>query len=211
MRLYESLYIFMRYSQDIKFLMELLIDFGYHQRKQNEWGLKDKAHYVVLYNTILMNVCSYLDEYNKNFSTECEPEYKSRILEAKKIAKPAYKEISKWKDLKDYRNNMIAHNFRIDGKDFSFNMLGQYNAPRTYRDIVLLRKHLIMINSIIQAEFEFEMTKINSYIDSFEVIEQKINYDNIENDLVNLLNQINLLCAAHNKNYRLKTDQFMNL
>jgi len=191
--------------------MELLIDFGYNQRKQNEWNLKDKAHYVVLYNTILMNVCSYLEEYNKNFSTASEPQYQSRIAEIKKIAKPAYKEISKWKDLKVYRNNMIAHNFRIDGKDFSFNMLGQYNAPRTYRDIVLLRKHLKMINSLIQAEFEHEMTKINDYINSFEIKEQQINYDNIENDLMNLLNQINLLCADHNKNYRLKTDLFMNL
>lgn len=211
MKLYESLYIFMRYSQDIKYLMEFLIDFGYHQRKQNEWSLKDKTHYIVLYNTILMNICSYLEEYNKNFSTACEPEYKSRILEIKKIAKPAYKEICKWKDLKVYRNNMIAHNFRIDGKDFSFKLLGQYNAPRTYRDIVLLRKHLNMINSIIQAEFDYEMTKINNYMDSFEVKEQRMNYDNIENDLVDLLNQINLLCADHNKSYRLKTEVFMNL
>ena len=65
MKLYESLYIFLRYKQDIKFLFELIIDFGYQERKQDEWNLKDQAHYVTMYNAILMNSCSYLDEYNK--------------------------------------------------------------------------------------------------------------------------------------------------
>ena len=35
---------------------------------------------------------------------------------------------------------MIAHNFRINDDAFSFSMPGQYNAPETYRDLVLLRK-----------------------------------------------------------------------
>lgn len=140
-----------------------------------------------------------------------EPQYQLRIAEIKKIAKPAYKEISKWKDLKAYRNNMIAHNLRIDGKDFSFKILGKYNSPRTYRDIVLLRKHLTIINSLIQAEFEHEIIKIDDLINSFEIKEQQINYDNIEQDLIILLDRINLLCANHNKNYRLKTNLFINL
>lgn len=211
MRLYESLYIFLRYIQDIKYLMEFMIDFGYSERRENEWNLKDKAHYVALYNTILMNACSYLDEYNKNFLVKSEPQFHDRILQVKKIAKPAFKKVNKWKDLWEYRNHMIAHNFRIDGDKFSFYMLGQYNAPRTYRDLVLLRKHLAMINAIIQAEFESEMPHINSFIESFEVKEQEINYENIEVELTSVINDINELCEANGKNYSLPIQHFMNL
>ncbi|MDN3656862.1 hypothetical protein QWZ08_14540 [Ferruginibacter paludis] len=191
--------------------MELIIDFGYRERKQNEWNLKDQAHYVALYNTIIMNICSYLDEYDDKFTTNPEPQFKSRILEVKKIAKPAYKQIRRWKHLNDYRNNMIAHNFRIDGKEFSFNLLGQYNAPRTYRDLALIRKHLVMIHTIIEAEFEDVMQNINPFIKSFPVKEQEISYEAIEEELNSLISEINQLCIDNGKVYQLRSDIFMKL
>ena len=70
MKLYESLYIFLRYKQDINFLFELMIDFGYRERRQEELNLKDQAHYVTMYNAILMTSCSYLEEYNKHFHSK---------------------------------------------------------------------------------------------------------------------------------------------
>ncbi len=191
--------------------MEFMIDFGYREKKQNEWNLKDKAHYVALYNTILMNACSYLDEYNKNFLTKAEPVFHERILQIKKIAKPAFKKLNEWKDLREYRNHMIAHNFRMDGDKFSLYMLGQYNAPRTYRDLALLRKHLAMINAVIQAEFESEMPNINTFVESFEVKEQQINYENIEAELTNVVNEINQLCLDNGKVYSLPIEYFMAL
>ena len=211
MKLYESLYIFLRYSQDIRFLFELMIDFGYRERKQDEWNLKEKTHYITLYNTILMNVCSYLDEYNKHFLSRAEEEYKQQILSIKKIAKPAFKKVNDWKDLKEYRNNMIAHNFRINGDVFSFNSLGHYNAPRTYRDIALLRKYLMMIQGVIEAEFRDEMSRINPFIKTFSVKEQQINYETIEDDLKGIVQEINLLCQENDKPYMLDVDLFMKL
>lgn len=211
MKLYESLYIFLRYTQDIKYLMEIMIDSGYREKKQNEWNLKDQAHYIALYNTILMNTCSYLDEYNKNFLAKAEPEFRERIIQIKQIAKPAFKKLNEWKDLKEYRNQMIAHNFRVDSDKFSFYMLGQYSAPRTYRDLALLRKHLAMINAIVQAEFESYMPHINTFIKSFKVKEQEIDYQNIETDLTMIIDEINQLCANNGKVYRLGLEYFMNL
>ncbi len=211
MKLYESLYIFLRYKQDINFLFEFIIDFGYRERKQDEWNLKDQAHYVTMYNAILMNTCSYLDEYNKHFLSKAEPEFKDRILTVKKIAKPAFKKVMEWSDLREYRNQMIAHNFRINDDAFSFNMLGQYNAPRTYRDIVLLRKHLMMIQGVVEAEFTSEMTNVNDYIKSFPVKEQQINYDNIEADIKAVIDEINLNCNNSGKNYILDLNVFNNL
>ena len=211
MKLYESLYIFLRYKQDINILFELIIDFGYRERKQDEWNLKDQAHYVTMYNAILMNSCSFLDEYNKHFLFKSEPEFKDRILAIKKIAKPAFKKVNEWTDLREYRNQMIAHNFRINDDAFSFNMLGQYNAPRTYRDIVLLRRHLMMIQGIIEAEFTSEMTNVNDYIQSFPVQEQQVNYDNIETDIKTVVDEINLNCNNSGKDYMLDLKVFNNL
>ena len=211
MKLYESLYIFSRYEQDIRYIMELLIDFGYNKKGQNDWNAKETSHYQTLYNTILMHTCSYQDEYNKNFLSNAEPEFQSRIKAVKKIAKPAFKKLNEWSDLRSYRNQMIAHNFRIDGNDFSFTKLGQYVAPRTYLDIVMLRKHLMMIHGIISAEFNTELNHVNSFLDSFPVQEQQIDYSNVEADLMSVLTEINKLCVDNEKPYELSVDLFLRL
>jgi len=169
------------------------------------------SHYQVLYNTILMNTCSYLDEYNKNFLINAEYKFHERIKTLKKIAKPAIKKLNEWKDLRTYRNQIVAHNFRIDGNDFSFKKLEQYKAPRTYLDIVMLRKHLMMIHGIISAEFENELKNVNSILDNFSVQEQQIDYSNVENDLKTLLSEINNLCKENLKPYRLTEQLFMIL
>lgn len=211
MRIYESLYIFSRYEQDIRYFMELIKDFGYDKKGQNDWTNKEMSHYQVLYNTILMNTCSYLDEYNKNFLINAEYKFHERIKTLKKIAKPAIKKLNEWKDLRTYRNQIVAHNFRIDGNDFSFKKLEQYKAPRTYLDIVMLRKHLMMIHGIISAEFENELKNVNSILDNFSVQEQQIDYSNVENDLKTLLSEINNLCKENLKPYRLTEQLFMIL
>ncbi|SRR6266536_240428 len=211
MKLYESLYIFARYAQDIKYLFELMIDSGYRERKADEWNRKDLAHYITLYNTILLDVCSYIDEYNKHFLTKAEPQFKERILSVKKIAKPALKKVNEWTGLKEYRNQMIAHNFRVNEDAFSFNRLGQYNAPRTYSDIALLRKYLMMVQTIIEAEFQSELPYVNPYIKSFEVQKQKTNYETIEEDITGVVEEINSLCESNNKPYALQMNAFLIL
>lgn len=208
MKLYESLYIFLRYKQDINFLFELIIDFGYRERKQNEWNPKEQTHYITMYNAILLNACSYLDEYNKHFLFKAEPELKDRVITVKRIAKPAFKKVNEWSDLREYRNQMIAHNFRVNEDIFSFTFLGQYNAPRTYRDIVCLRKYLMMIQGVIEAEFSFEMENVNSFIKSFPVKGQQINYDNIEIEIKSAVDEINANCLSARRNYRLNLDVF---
>lgn len=211
MKIDESLYIFSRYEQDIRYLMELIMDFGFHKKGQNDWTAKEMSHYQTLYNTILMNTCSYLDEYNKNFLHNAEPQFHERIKTLKKIAKPAMKKINEWTDLHTYRNQMIAHNLRINGNDFSFIKLGQYKAPRTYLDLVMLRKHLMMLHGIISAEFCKELQIINQFLNNFPVKEQQIDYSNVENDISSVLQEINDLCIKCSKPYRLTVDLFMVL
>ena len=191
--------------------MELIMDFGYHKKGQHDWTPKETSHYQTLYNTILMNTCSYLDEYNKNFLHNAELQFHERIKTLKKIAKSAVKKLNEWTDLRSYRNQMVAHNFRIDRNDFSFIKLGQYKAPRTYLDLVMLRKHLMMIHGIISAEFSKELQSINQFLNSFPVKEQQIDYSNVENDLRSVLNEFNDLCIKCAKPYQLTVELFMVL
>lgn len=211
MRLYESLYIFARYAQDIKFLFELIIDFGYRERKSDDWDRKELTHYITLYNTVLLDVCSYIDEYNKHFASKSESQFKDRILSVKRIAKPAFKKINEWSGLKEYRSQMIAHNFRVNEDIFSFNKLGQYKAPRTYADIAMLRKYLMMVQTIIEAEFQNELPNINPYIKGFTVQSRTTNHETIEDDLQNVVAKINSLCEVDNKPYLLDIDAFLIL
>ena len=106
---------------------------------------------------------------------------------------------------------MVAHNFRIDGNDFSFIKLGQYKAPRTYRDIVMLRKHLMMIHGIIAAEFHDELKNINDFLNAFPVQEQQIDYSHVETDLFSVLDEISTLCQTNGKPYKLSIDLYMRL
>lgn len=211
MKIYESLYIFSRYKQDIRYLFEIMIDSGYRERKQNDWNLKDQTHYVALYNTILLNSCSYLDEYNKHFLANSETKFHERIKSIKRIAKPALKEIYKWTGLRNYRNQMIAHNFRVDEREFSFNLIGEYDAPRTYADLALLRKHLMMIQGIIEAEFRSELPNLNAFINSFPVRKPVKQHPNVENELRSVLSEINHLCDIRGKDYNLDMNLFLNL
>jgi hypothetical protein len=211
MRLYESLYIFARYAQDIKLLFELIIDFGYRERKSDEWNKKELTHYITMYNTILLDVCSYIDEYNKHFSSKSELQFKDRILSVKRIARPAFKKINEWSGLKEYRNQMIAHNFRVNEDIFSFNKLGQYKAPRTYADIAMLRKYLMMVQTIIEAEFQNELANVNPYIKDFPVQARTTNYETIEDDLQTVVANINSLCEIDNKPYLLDINAFLIL
>lgn len=211
MRLYESLYIFARYAQDIKFLFELMIDCGYRERKADQWNRKELTHYITLYNTILMDMCSYIDEYNKHFASKAEQQFKDRIISLKKIARPAVKKINEWTGLKEYRNQMIAHNFRINEDVFSFTKLGQYNSPRTYADIALLRKYFMMVQTIIEAEFQNELPKVNPYIKGFEVQDRMTNYETIEEDLKTVVEKINSLCETNAKPYLLDLNAFLIL
>ena len=181
------------------------------ERNQSDWNPKDQAHYIALYNTILLNTCSYLDEYNKHFLINSEPKFHERIKSVKKIAKPALKEINKWTGLRDYRNQMIAHNFRIEEREFSFNIIGEYDAPRTYADLALLRKHLMMIQGIIEAEFRIELPNINAFINSFQVKKPVKQHSNVENELRSVLTEINNLCDVCGKDYILDMNLYLNL
>jgi hypothetical protein len=72
--------------------------------KTNQLG-PDQAVVNSLMDMIIINSVSFIDEYNKHFGITTEIEYKERIIQIKKLCKPIFKQISKWKDLRTIRNS----------------------------------------------------------------------------------------------------------
>ncbi len=72
---------------------------------------------------------SYLDEYHKFFSKHCSDSNSNKLRQVYKVIK---KKINRFSDIKIYRNNVVAHNLRVNGKNIYFhgNFRG-YKVPQT--------------------------------------------------------------------------------
>jgi len=211
MRIKESLYIFAKYQSDIAFLFQTLMDLGYHVKGDGDWTPKERVHYVTIYNTVLLNICSFVEEYDNHFLAFAESEFKQRVLSVKKIAKPAYKKVKEWKGLQQYRNNMIAHTLRIDKDEFSFSKLGDYDSPRTYLELVIIRKYFMMVYTIILMEFDEELSTINNFARNFNQKNPPRKHEDAEVELKRVVEEINSLLEDYNSGKYLLLDQFEKL
>jgi hypothetical protein len=101
---------------------------------------KRSVHYLALFNHSLLEICSFMEEYDKYFHSTLEEQFKSRIKELRKAANPAMKKVREWKDLRVYRNEMIAHPWRTgNGKQLSYKKLLIYDVPKSYMQLQLCR------------------------------------------------------------------------
>ncbi|MFD2519972.1 hypothetical protein [Emticicia soli] len=127
------------------------------------WGtghFNKSPHFVLtnsyLFEYILILVCSFLDEYNNEFTpNNCEI-LKERIHKFRTQIKPVIKRINKWKHLKDYRNTVLAHNLRLKDKNSIFNQPAaqmEFNIPNSHDEILLLCELVALITKNIAAEF----------------------------------------------------------
>jgi hypothetical protein len=123
----------------------------------------DKSVSGFLQNYMKIISCSFLDEYNEELTPGKHPEFKTRILRLKQITKPVMKRINQWKDLKDFRNNLLAHNLRIKGRSIYSGAIGslQYNIPHTNNEHVLLCELLIILTTIVSQEFNDVFHQLN--------------------------------------------------
>lgn len=102
-----------------------------------------------LLNYSLLKSASFLEEFNTIFTPSNYPDYRDRIILFKKIVKPVTKRIDQWKDIRNYRNQILAHNFNINNSSFFSedyeNIL--YNVPHTDAEIKLLSELLVIITN----------------------------------------------------------------
>lgn len=79
----------------------------------------ESATHTLISNHAIILFCSFLDEYEKNFTPHFLKDIDARrIINVRQKNEPGLKRIRKWKDLRNFRNFLAAHNFRIKGKSF---------------------------------------------------------------------------------------------
>ena len=126
--------------------------------------VKFKNHYAYLplakaisgnfQNYTIILLCSFIEEFNEEFTIVRHPEYANQINRIKKLTKPVLKRISQWKNLKDYRNQILAHNFRNKGKSLFSKSVApiSFNVPHTNSEFVLLTELIRIITTCIALE-----------------------------------------------------------
>lgn len=194
--LLESYKILSYLGSQIFFFIE--VNNTYNENEETLNKIKFRGHYSNLpfakaisgnhLNYLLIIANSYIDEYNENFTSSKHPEFLARINKLKKITKPILKRINKWTHFKDYRNHILAHNFRIKGQSiFAKNFQKfHFKVPHTNSEIVLLAELIRIINITVAHEFP-ELLDDKYYT---ETILDKISFDYNEVDIQNELNQL---------------------
>jgi len=168
---------------------------------------------ISLYHQILLNTCTFLEEYDHNFLTLAEPKYKERIKIVMNIAKPVLKKIREWTGLRELRNEMLAHTWRKKKtKELSLVDIFKYDTPRTYWEIQILEKYLTMIVGLIEIEFREELAQMASYVLSLKQtpIAPK-EHLNIFEEMDGLIKEINALCVHNNRPYRLDARKIIGI
>lgn len=112
--------------------------------------------FTIVSNHSIILMCSFLDEYEGYFNTHyLKNTDSSRILKIRNKNKPGLDRIKKWKDLKSFRNYFAVHNFRIKGKSFFSEDVGNITMkiPYTLSELTLFAGILNMICLNILDEF----------------------------------------------------------
>ncbi len=145
-------------------------------------------------NTVISNHCiilfwSFLEEYENFNPAKFDIDLQKRILQVRKLNKPGLDRIKKWKDLKDFRNHLVAHSFKIKGKSFFSDEIKnlEYKIPNTISEklLFLLITELICLN--IRDEFPEVFLSIDpksKMIDKFKIIGEEINVNDEGNKIL---------------------------
>lgn len=155
--LIDTLLIFNKLSNDLgNCTIALLKGEAYNPDKTNQLG-PDQAVVNCLMDMIIINSISFIDEYNKHFGVTTEIEYKTKIQQVKKLCKPIFKQINKWKDLRTIRNSFLAHNLRLKDRTMIFRKELNQNAPRGIYEVEFLNNLLQLAYLVISAAFKKEL------------------------------------------------------
>jgi len=135
----------------------------------------DDDNYHMLSQSCIINTCSFMEEYHKEFGVKTETAFKEKITMIKKIAAPYTKTISKWSDLNGYRN-VIAHTLRNKEGQFIYldpDIETKYNTPNNPYEWLLLRNCMIEVKNILNIEFKQELLDARTEIELIEYNSKK--------------------------------------
>jgi hypothetical protein len=112
--------------------------------------------------SIVLKSCSFIDEWDGFLGVRNENELKSRIELIKRTVTKARREINNWKDLRAFRNEIIAHNFRGKNNIVTIDMMGDYDCPQSIPELyylVALIERLIRVLTACYSDISNEIVK----------------------------------------------------
>lgn len=164
-----SVYHLIFYGNTIRGLSEKMIDIG---RKTN--AEEKKIVQALIQSKTLLDTVSLIDELNNYlFRYECDDMGTvNRITSYKHIVQPLLDQIGLWNGIRQFRNNVLAHNFRIDNQNFESvllsNKLHTYDIPSSSLHLAVLFKIIDVITKVAEEIFSQEYERAQSIINGFD-------------------------------------------
>lgn len=163
---------------------------------------------------IILNIHSYLNEYDSELGVNSEECYKQRIKSVKDICKPFTRAIKEFSKLEEYRN-MLAHQFRDKtGKLMLLNAdFDNEKKPLNLLEFFFIRNCLIQTHKIISEEFKLELMEALHEMLAIKYnppIERKLTTKNFHQIYHNLVIDSIVIGTKYGKFYDYNIDSFAN-
>jgi hypothetical protein len=204
-KIIESVRILHKLSKDIVFRIQWIVDFKYNKKSLETFSDKELNLFNSLFYMSLIDGISYLDEYQEVFGKKTENSFNQRCIVVKAINKPFIRKINQWKDYRNLRNHLLAHNFRV-GKngDYIFNGILEYNAPRNFNDLLFLSNLIQLSTQTVISEFQLEL---NSHVDKAKQIKNNnvlLTKEDVSKLTVELIKESEKIKVIKKRNYNFK-------
>ncbi|MVM37253.1 hypothetical protein GO730_05760 [Spirosoma sp. HMF3257] len=157
----------------------------------------DSVIIVSMVNQILIMICSFIDEWNDHFTPSNIPEFKDEIIRFKTVMKPVFKRINRWSNLKDYRNTVLAHNFRNKGESILREEVKAMKTPLRPDEIFEITVLLNIVVLELMQKFS-NYIALEDYVDMFAKVPKfssVVGADKKEVELI--IKEVNDLISVH--------------
>jgi len=212
-KLVESIQIMTRFAREMGYRNQLLVDFEFPTKDSDKIIDKDLTLFNSLFYMTVIDSVSFLDEYQQVYGVKTEKKYKDRIIITKAINKPLISKICEWKDLRDFRNNLLAHNLR-KGKngDYVFSIENlDYNAPRNLYDLFLLTNLVQFSTDTIYSEFVNEIKEFASKTTkNIRPNDRILSKDDVSKITTELLKKANMEKIRNNRDYAFRINSIID-
>lgn len=145
------------------------------------------------FESCVISIVSYFDEYDKHFGKYVPEEKKDMVG---KIYRRVKKDIKKFSGLKDFRNQILAHNLRSGGKPI-YNMVNlmEYKLPQQLPEFTFLATSITHLTDAINTIFPQSHSRILREFEQFQrsgnvPLRPIATYEELERDLIEQLNDI---------------------
>lgn len=200
-RIQESIIILSLIDEDLKNRDEAIIANKLHFAQFQTEQTVTAAHFTSLFNLSLINIKSYLDEYNNFFGGDLiEKSQQEKVIKVKKCLQPLSSFLQKWKGINDFRNHYLAHSMR-DSKTKNIILLEpsfeRYHIPNDFAELYLITNVIHIMTKIIKIIFKNEIAegseifKTYSKTMSDKMSRPLITLEQAKDTILNLLNETN--------------------